>query len=37
VPDLFLTHRYFYVVLALAAVVGWGWASAVCARLARDA
>jgi hypothetical protein len=36
VPDLFMTSSYFYVVLALAAVVGWGWASALCARLARD-
>ncbi len=36
VPDLFLTHRHFYVVLALAVVVGWVWASAVCVRLARD-
>lgn len=37
VPDLFLTQPYFYVVLALAAVAGWGWASAVAARVARDA
>jgi hypothetical protein len=35
VPDLFIANRYFYVVLALAAVAGWAWASAVCARIAR--
>jgi hypothetical protein len=35
-PDLFLAQDYFTAVLAGAAVLGWGWASAVSARLLLD-